>query len=1086
MRSFWRCIVGSLVYWFGVRLATFMKGACKLFLQGSRQLDFLFTYLRKKCNSFIFEQKKEAMMAPFFISYSSVDGKAFSLKLADELLSGPPAIPVWLDKRELQPGDDWDSQIDRALKTCKGLLFVMTGDSVDDLSVCKNEWVQALRYKKPVIPLRFSQDTQLPFRLSSRQFIDFTDSFHTGVAQLRRHFSWMDSPAGQLQSLTYRMEEAQRDLRRATPSEEARIQEEIVELKQQIQQQQELVANPQAAEKRVEESIKQGLERERQPEKSVSGQSRSKFVNPPPLLAPAWFQNRHDETRFIGDFLKDEALRLMIVVGRGGIGKSAMVCRLLRSLEGGQIPDGGGQLSVDGIVYLSDSRAFNRVNVPDLYAGLQELMPEDTKKSLDLLYKKTQKSTGQLMQTLVKAFPKEKRVVVLLDNFEDELDTETGTIRDPELYEALHSLLQLPPHGLKLIITTRIAPQALMLFQPNLQQRLNLDEGLKAGDAEKMLRDMDKQGTVGLKNAPTALLLQAQERTRGFPRALEYLFGILAADRDATLEEIIENTARALPEKVVDVLVGEAFSRLDLMAQRVIQALAIYRFPVTPAAVDYLLQPFVAGVNSSPVLGRLVNMQFVRRDQGRYYLHQIDHDYALSRIPKGNPIDRNAKPLPFNRFALQHRGAEWFSLARKPKENCMSLDDLSAQLSEFDLRFAGEEYDTAGYVLRSIDSKHLNVWGHYRLMANLHERLHGKITDPYLRMSNLGILGVAYFHIGDYKQADIYTEQALRLAQEQHDRSSEVIYLINLGSICSNLEQTKKAIGYFDQALEIAQDAGDRYGEAISLGNFGNEYYRLGQTIKAIGYYASAHSIFCEMNNRDDEATTLLNFGLCYADLGQSTKALQYFENAFDIAKQIGSRHIESSTIGSFGCLSRKQGKWEEAIQQFKQAMKIADEIGSINLQCSTRIDLAETYIYKGEFSLVYRIVEEAQKHNIPLWNQVSSLVLGVAALLQGDYYAAQKEFVTAIHYADELLAVNPQKFTALEKKGLALCGLALCENKREYTSAAKEAYSAARIINSDPGIVADVLQLFDTLTKADKNGILATVRPYAAAERVE
>ena len=30
---------------------------------------------------------------------------------------------------------------------------------------------------------------------------------------------------------------------------------------------------------------------------------------------------------------------MMTVVGRGGVGKTAMVCRLLKALEAGQLPD---------------------------------------------------------------------------------------------------------------------------------------------------------------------------------------------------------------------------------------------------------------------------------------------------------------------------------------------------------------------------------------------------------------------------------------------------------------------------------------------------------------------------------------------------------------------------------------------------------------------------------------------------------------------------------------------------------------------------------------------------------------------------
>lgn len=58
----------------------------------------------------------------FFLSYSSVDGAGFALRLADALEAGTPSFQVWLDKRDLRPGRDWDEQIVEALRTCRGLL----------------------------------------------------------------------------------------------------------------------------------------------------------------------------------------------------------------------------------------------------------------------------------------------------------------------------------------------------------------------------------------------------------------------------------------------------------------------------------------------------------------------------------------------------------------------------------------------------------------------------------------------------------------------------------------------------------------------------------------------------------------------------------------------------------------------------------------------------------------------------------------------------------------------------------------------------------------------------------------------------
>ena len=90
----------------------------------------------------------------FFISYSRVDAAEFAEQLADRLVAGSASYSVWLDVRDEQPGTDWDNQIRDAIQACPGVLFLMTRDSVQDHSACKPEWVWALKYKKPVIPLR--------------------------------------------------------------------------------------------------------------------------------------------------------------------------------------------------------------------------------------------------------------------------------------------------------------------------------------------------------------------------------------------------------------------------------------------------------------------------------------------------------------------------------------------------------------------------------------------------------------------------------------------------------------------------------------------------------------------------------------------------------------------------------------------------------------------------------------------------------------------------------------------------------------------------------------------------------------------
>jgi hypothetical protein len=256
------------------------------------------------------------MSGHYFMSYSRLEeGTQFTLRLADELEAGPPPYRVFVDVRAMQPGQDWDRQLVEAIQTCAGVLFVMTEDSVRDESGCKAEWVSALRYKKPIIPLRLSPRAELPFRLGSRQFIDFSDRFETGLAQLRQHLSWRVSPAGVLQDLRERRADAEYELPRGDPAQRGRIGREIEELRARIDKQQQVVDSPRAVAEQTDARIGAAIERERQPERPVAAPAQAKFVNPPPLTAPGLLsgpsrRNGHDRGLPTGGRAADD-------VGRG-------------------------------------------------------------------------------------------------------------------------------------------------------------------------------------------------------------------------------------------------------------------------------------------------------------------------------------------------------------------------------------------------------------------------------------------------------------------------------------------------------------------------------------------------------------------------------------------------------------------------------------------------------------------------------------------------------------------------------------------------------------------------------------------------
>lgn len=176
-----------------------------------------------------------------FISYSHVDGLDFAFKLANELESGHPFIKTWIEKKEIKAGgDDWDDQLDTAIKKCKCLLFVMSQDSTAKHSNCKLEWSWALKEKRPIICIWIDNNAEDQFKLYNRQKIDFTSNFDSGLAQLRKAIDHIDSFEGEVEELNRRLADTTRSLRRAKGSEENKIKLEIEEIKAQLKHREEM------------------------------------------------------------------------------------------------------------------------------------------------------------------------------------------------------------------------------------------------------------------------------------------------------------------------------------------------------------------------------------------------------------------------------------------------------------------------------------------------------------------------------------------------------------------------------------------------------------------------------------------------------------------------------------------------------------------------------------------------------------------------------------------------------------------------------------------------------------------------------
>ena len=993
-----------------------------------------------------------------FLSYSSRDGGDIAMALYWDLLVQQPSVPVWIDKRRLQPGTNWKQSIQEAVVAARSFILVMTPQSVEADSASGKELDTAQRYSKSIIPLRFYPDLEPPPWLGPLQAISFVEddegerrgpdqpwsdlSWERGVEQLRQKLIHLKSPLvptdmleSTLERLLQKQVRAQKDLaKERQASERRRIQLEIDELERQINSLSGIAEDPAGAARQEQRRIEDGLHE--QATRPTRAQVRGVYVNAPPALVPRYFQGRDRELDRLVAFLKDDVQRLLMVNGRGGIGKTALVCHLLESLAPGGAPAEHYGLRLDGVVYVSVEKAL-RLTAQSLVEDLARSLPPDSAERLrHKIAAGETASTRQRLDALLEEMSTGCRVL-LLDNLEDIVDENSG-IRNREIADALAAVLtHRHHHGLKVIVTTREAPAELQMIEPARQGILELRTGLASPYAEQVLRAMDPGDDLGLKSAPEALLQEARERTEGHPKALEAIKGILLANRHLTLKDLLADTEKLLPGQVLQMLIGEAFDQFEPVTQWVMEALAIYGRPVSATAVDFLLQPYAPGLNSEPILQRLVNLMFVRIKGQQYSLHRVDQAYVFRRILPGEPTDSaRAEPPLFTRFALQLLAADYCKQARREPQLIASMSDLEPQLAEIDLRCAAGDVETAAQVLRSIDNQFLRKWAEYQAIADFHERLVDSLEDLSLKEASYESLSKAYTSLGNYDQASAYTRLGMRIAEELDDPRKQ-----------ANLRLLR-----------------------------GNDYSSIGRNHEALEEYQAALDITEQIGDLRPQSKCLTNIGCVYRDFGEPEKALGYHEKALAIARDNGFVEEGAFYACYAGFALLDLGRYEEALARAAEGLDNADESG--NWRSASYCGYAQALgwfllrDWKAAATAIRRAKEKAVPENAPDLFALSGLI----AVRLEESQEARHAFAEACRRADAFLENNTNNHVALDAKALALFGRVLCQTEA-FRDAAVEVFRDARRINSDRGVVERALRLFDALEEQDTERRLAGVR---------
>ena len=645
-------------------------------------------------------------------------------------------------------------------------------------------------------------------------------------------------------------------------------------------------------------------ERQRLAEESSQRSERSglRVVGAHVLDVGELFKGRLTEQRELGKMLADRATRVVSVIGRPGIGKTALASKVLGDLEQGQWPHTDEAIPVDGIVYMSTRT--RGISLERLFLDCAALLGGDREAALVKVWSSGHLDTAQKSERLLRELDS-GLYVILLDHVEECLD-ESGTLTDPDLRTFFERSL-VSPHGPRVLLTSR-TPLAFESRLLRFDRRVSLTEGLATPEGIAFLRDMDPSGVFGIQVIPDDQLARAVERVHGIPRALEVLGGIIKDEPFRTLDEILD---RFYEEDAADELIREGYRRLDQDERRAMDALAVLGRPVPPVAVQFMLEPVLPGLNAEAVLRRLIHIHMVTLDRAArtVALNPIDQDFAYRELPDAGDY---SKPL------LERRAADYYARLRVPRGQWRSALDFEPDLLELTHLLRARDYDRAADALQRIDAEFVATRGYARRLEALLSRV-DEASDARLRIGADFALGQCYMFLGPLEKALHHLHRARAAAADLGYAEVALRATGFLGETLRRLGRLDEAVTHLEAAADLSSPVGRHSNFPLLLG-LAYVYQRRFDA----GVRVGDRMMEVAASESDDELRAQALNVLSLAALGA-----RHFEAALDRAAQAAEIYRQRDAMDPFGYMLNVQGLAQAGLGRIADAQRSFERAAS-------------------------------------------------------------------------------------------------------------------------------------------------------------
>ncbi len=758
--------------------------------------------------------------------------------------------------------------------------------------------------------------------------------------------------------------------------------------------------------------------------------------------------------------LTTSAIRLIIVEGFGGIGKTTIVAQFALYAADTYnilwIECRGISVTTERLLLEIAHLATEQYKFPWLQATVENPALSETEKISGLIefLSSTDKSH--------KEQPSDKTLLPLALFFDD-----YHLIMNIGLNQLIEKITE--SHvNVKVVLVTRKLPRELQ--NKTTTDNSVLLDGLALEDCRTFITSYTKKFPA-LKQVDEAMLYRIWTRTgKGVPTALKILASMT---RTRSLQDILQQ----LPD--YDTLTSAAhewfsslFDELSMTEQQVAKEASIFRRPISRS----ILRQISRGIQIDGVIDELVDRFVLMFDGLQYSMHALWSEYTQEILTS------TEKKEFHTRAAILYRDLEAderFTQVMSKVESCYHF-------------IKAENLEEAVEVILPIANT-LRFWGVYRELLDILNKVEAfarrinQPMDPRLRIQQCAAL-----------HASGQVELAITALNELIETSTgeiEITALQELGWICAETGDNQKAELLLLHSLELARQQGLHKLEGEALFKLQYNAYHVSKLKECLQYNTQRLEIFQKIKD-DPEAQEVVawiyhDIGSVYRELGHYEEALKLYLQSLDFWSTVESSPYRAALLYyDVGQIYRDQGKYQKALQMTETAHQLYTKINYLYGIAHTKTELGRIGNRFDQTSQPIKQVEEA----ILIMHQVKAPT-GEAYSLNalGDIYLSRKQPEQALPYLQQSLAINtPLNNTkdmarslhhmslAYEQQGEQLFTNNQQKEARTHFEAALEKITQAKEMFTDPqlisnfeGIDTDTARIRNALQKCDEPGDL-------------